>query len=75
MIMIQRCCLIAALLGLPSTLLFAQQIRPRNLNALSASGPTVVQKYDSKPLQFGELRLPPQGKLISIRHKFPQLLG
>jgi hypothetical protein len=60
MIMIQRCCPVAALLSLPSSLLFAQQIGPRNVDVLPASGPTVVQKYGSKPLQFGELRLPPR---------------
>jgi acetyl esterase/lipase len=58
MIMIQRCCLIAALLGLSSTLLIAQQIGPRDVDALPASEPTVVQKYGADPLQFGELRLP-----------------
>jgi len=36
MIMIQRCCLIAALLGLSSTLLIAQQIGPRDVDALPA---------------------------------------
>jgi acetyl esterase/lipase len=38
---------------------FAQNMGPRDVDALPASQPTVVAAYGSDPLQFGELRLPP----------------
>ncbi len=56
--MMQRYFVAAALLLLSSTLLIAQRIGPREVDALPASEPTVVQKYGAGPLQFGELRLP-----------------
>jgi acetyl esterase/lipase len=56
--MIQRYFLVAALLVQPSTWLMGQRIGSREVDALPASEPTVVQKYGADPLQFGELRLP-----------------
>jgi acetyl esterase/lipase len=45
------------LLMFPITLL-AQQLGPRDVDALPASEPTLVQKYGADPLEFGELRMP-----------------
>jgi acetyl esterase/lipase len=48
------------MLAIPASLL-AQQLGPADVDALSASQPTLTQKYGPDPIQFGELRLP-QGK-------------
>lgn len=37
----------------------AQSIRPRDVDALPSTEPTLVSAYGSDPLQVGELRLPP----------------
>ncbi len=42
-----------------STSLLAQNMRPRDVDALPASTPKLVAAYGSGPLQVGELRLPP----------------
>jgi acetyl esterase/lipase len=56
--MIQQYLVAAVLLVQPSTLLMAQRLGPREVDALPASEPTLVQKYGAELLQFGELRLP-----------------
>jgi acetyl esterase/lipase len=49
--------LCAAAFLLPN-LVVAQSIRPRDVDALPATEPTVISNYGTDPLQFGELRLP-----------------
>ena len=49
----------AAWLLLPVSALIAQEMRPRDVDALPASAPALVRHYGTNPLQFGELRLPP----------------
>lgn len=43
---------------LPSNLVIAQNIGPREVDALPATEPNVISSYGTDPLQFGELRLP-----------------
>ncbi|MEH6790484.1 alpha/beta hydrolase [Parasphingorhabdus sp.] len=43
---------------LPSNLVIAQNISPREVDALPATEPNVISNYGTDPLQFGELRLP-----------------
>jgi len=52
--------LTAATLLLPPTL-FAQNLGPRDIDALPSTKPMAVLAYGTGPLQFGELRLP-EGK-------------
>lgn len=47
------------LLATCSTSVLAQNMGPRDVDALPVSEPTLVAAYGSDPLQFGELRLPP----------------
>jgi len=61
MIVLPRFYLMVALLVLPSASLPAQQLGPRDVDALPSTDPTLVEKYGPDPLEFGELRLP-QGK-------------
>ena len=49
---------IAALLLGTSTAAFAQNMGPRDVDALPASPPTLVTEYGKDPLQTGDLRLP-----------------
>jgi acetyl esterase/lipase len=53
-----RYLVIAILFMLTTRFLLAQQLGPRDIDALPASEPTVVQHYGPDALQFGELRLP-----------------
>lgn len=39
-------------------LVVAQNIRPRDVDALPATEPNIISNYGTDPLQFGELRLP-----------------
>jgi len=50
---------IAISVTLTTQILSAQQLGPRDIDALPASTPNVMQKYGPNALQFGELRLPP----------------
>ena len=50
--------LIIVSLVLTSPFLGAQQLGPRDIDALPASAPTAIQKYGKEDLQYGELRLP-----------------
>jgi len=53
----RRILFLAVMSILPSTL-FAQQLGPRDVDALPASEPTAVKSYGTDPMEFGELRLP-----------------
>jgi acetyl esterase/lipase len=50
-------CALALLLGV-STATSAQNMRPRDVDALPSTTPTLVAAYGQDPLQIGELRLP-----------------
>ena len=43
---------------LPSNIVIAQNISPRDVDDLPATEPNVISSYGTDPLQFGELRLP-----------------
>jgi acetyl esterase/lipase len=57
MFLIQRFLMAVSVLLLPSRL-FAQELGPRDVDALPVSEPTAVLHYGTDPMQFGELRLP-----------------
>ncbi|MEO7563740.1 MAG: alpha/beta hydrolase [Sphingomicrobium sp.] len=51
--------LVLLLVGVSAGAVNAQNMRPKDVDALPSSTPTLVASYGTDPLQTGELRLPP----------------